>query len=497
MKVAIIGTGHVGLVACVTVAELGHEVTGMDSDVDKISLLSAGTSPFYEPGLDELLGRHLASRRLRFTTEPREALPERDVVFICVGTPPLANGEANLFAVEMAARDVASHANRGIVVVEKSTVPAGTAERVKTTLSRARPDLQFDIASNPEFLREGRAIQDSLQPDRILVGAERRRAFDALRRLYRPLLREGVPLIETDIATAELAKLACNAFLAMKISFANALAAICELAGADVVAATEVMGSDPRIGRGFLDAGLGYGGYCFPKDLVAFDRLAGRLGYDFPLLAEVARINEQAVEATAEKVREALWNLQEKRVALLGLAFKEGTDDTRFSPALNLARALLAQGARIVGYDPRASANAKAEIPELEVAQDPYEAAWGAHCLVVCTDEKEFRSLDLGTLKEIMFYPIIVDGRNLFDPHSLGAAGFTYYPTGRPAVTPPAASQAGARTRQPAARMPRLGSDQFRSSSDGNSPSPALNGIGSDGRRASLSRPGAVRARKR
>jgi UDPglucose 6-dehydrogenase len=494
MKVAVIGTGHVGLITCVTAAELGHHVTGVDSDTEKISQLQQGNSPFYEPGLDELLTRHMASGRLKFTAESGEALPEREVVFICVGTPPLANGEANMFAVEMAARDVASHATRGVVVVEKSTVPAGTAERVKITLSRVRPELQFNIASNPEFLREGRAIGDSLRPDRILVGAERRRAFDALRRLYRPLLRQGVPLIETDIATAELAKLACNAFLAMKISFANALAMVCEPAGADVVAATEVMALDPRIGKEFLGAGLGYGGYCFPKDLVAFDRLAGRLGYDFRLLAEVAHINEQAVEATAEKVREALWNLQEKRVALLGLAFKAGTDDTRFSPALNLARSLLAQGARIVGYDPRASANAKAEVPELEVAQDPYEAAWGAHCLVVCTDEKEFRSLDLGTLKEIMFYPIVVDGRNLFDPHRMGEAGFVYYPTGRPAVTPTAASRSAARGRQPP--MPRLGSVPFRSGADGDSPSPALNGIRGHGRRPSLNRPGAGPARK-
>jgi UDPglucose 6-dehydrogenase len=255
-----------------------------------------------------------------------------------------------------------------------------------------------------------------------------------MRRLYQPLIRSGCPLLETDIPTAELAKHASNAFLALKISFANALARVCERAGADVVAVTDVMGADPRIGRAFLDAGLGYGGFCFPKDVVALERLAKSLGYDFPLLREIARLNEEAVEAVADKVEQALWNLEEKRVAILGLAFKPGTDDVRFSPPLALASRLFASGAQVAGYDPRAGANAKDQLPELEVTNDAYAAATGAHCLVVGTDWEEFRHLDLRSLKAVMTYPIVVEGRKVFDPAALAAAGFVHYPVGRPPV---------------------------------------------------------------
>jgi UDPglucose 6-dehydrogenase len=315
-------------------------------------------------------------------------------------------------------------------------VPAGTANRVRRTLLRTRADIDgLEVASNPEFLREGRAVEDSLNPERILVGAESEDAFEAMRALYKPLTDQGIPLIETDIATAELAKHACNAFLALKISFANALARMCERAEADVAAVADVMGSDPRIGRDFLNAGLGYGGYCFPKDLVAFERLAARLGYDFPLLKEVARINEEAVRAAVDKVRDALWNLEDKRIALFGLAFKAGTDDVRFSPALSVARILLEEGARVIGYDPQASANAKSDLPDLEIASDPYEAASGANCVVLCTEWEEFAALDFDRLKSVMDYPVIVDGRNLLDSNKMATAGFTYYPTGRPPVS--------------------------------------------------------------
>ena len=252
-----------------------------------------------------------------------------------------------------------------------------------------------------------------------------------MRRLYEPLIREGTRLIETNIQTAELAKHACNAFLALKISYANALARMCELAAADVTAVAEVMGSDPRIGRAFLDAGLGYGGYCFPKDLQAFERLADHLGYDFPLLREVGRLNEEAVDAAMDKVREAVWNLEDKRIALLGLSFKPGTDDVRFSPALALARRLLDEGATVVGYDPHAEANAKAEVPDLETASDAYQALEGSHCAVICTAWEEFRSLDLERAKLLMAYPILVDGRNFLDPAEVQARGFTYHGTGR------------------------------------------------------------------
>ena len=434
MKVAVIGTGHVGLVTCATLASAGHAVRGTDADGEKIVRLLGGQMPFFEPGLEELVRAGLEEGSLSFSTDPAEALAEAEIAFICVGTPPKADGEANLLAVESAAKSVARHATNDVVVAEKSTVPVGTAGWLRLTLTRERPDLRFEIVSNPEFLREGKAIQDALEPDRILVGAESPEGFAAMRELYRPWTEKGCAIIETDIATAELAKHACNAFLAMKISYINAVGQVAERAGADVVAIADVMGTDPRIGPAFLNAGMGFGGSCFPKDLVAFDRLAAKLGVDFPLLREVARINEQAVEATEEKVRQSLWNVEDKRIAVLGLAFKPETDDVRFSPALALAQRLVAGGARVVGYDPAASANAKAELPELEIAPDPYSAAERAHCLVLCAEWAEFGRLDLARLKEAMAYPLVVDGRNLFDPEEMRRAGFSYYPTGRPPV---------------------------------------------------------------
>jgi UDPglucose 6-dehydrogenase len=436
MKVGVMGTGHVGLIACVSLAEIGHQVLGTDSDEEKIGLLTRGIAPFYEPGLQELLTKNTENGRLSFTSEASQAVIGADVVFICVGTPARATGEANLLAVERATREVAAHTNGGLVLAQKSTVPAGTATRVRRALQVHNPNgaSRVDVVSNPEFLREGRAIEDSLDPDRILVGAESRRAFQVMRRLYRPLIDKGCVYIETDVQTAELAKHACNAFLALKISYANALARICERSGADVLAVADIMGSDPRIGRSFLDAGLGYGGFCFPKDVQAFYQLAAQLGYDFTLLREVARINEDAVEATLRKVKDGLWNLEDKTVALLGLAFKPGTDDVRFAPALALARRLLSEGARVVGYDPQAMTNAKEDVPELEVAPDAFDAATGAHCVVLCTEWPEFRTLDLDRLRSVMAYPLIVDGRNVWDPAAVNAAGFAYFPTGRPPI---------------------------------------------------------------
>ncbi len=434
MRIAVMGTGHVGLVTCVALASLGHEVVGTDVDEEKISLLERGVAPFYEPGLEEALGRERAAGRLSFTSTASDAIGDADVVFICVGTPARANGEANLVAIESSAREIARHARDGVVVVEKSTVPAGTAERVRETLARDRDGSRFDVASNPEFLREGTALRDALEPDRIVIGVESERARAVLRRLYEPLTERGYRLIETDITTAELAKHASNAFLALKISFVNALARVCERAGADVASVADVMGADPRINRAFLNAGLGYGGYCFPKDLMALERLATRLGYEFPLLREVERLNDEAVRVAAGKVEEALWNLEDKRVAIFGLAFKPGTDDVRFSPALALARYLLTAGAHVVGFDPRAATNAKNELPELEVASDPYEAASGAHCLVLATEWDEFLHLDLAALKEVVAHPVVVDGRNALDPVEVAAAGFAYFPVGRPPV---------------------------------------------------------------
>ncbi len=436
MRIGVIGTGHVGLITCVSLAAIGHEVVGGDNDPEKIALLGRGVAPFYEPELQPMLEQQLKEGRLTFTASPEEAVKGAPVVFICVGTPPRVTGDANLVAVEQAARSVAPHIADRAVVVEKSTVPSGTAQRLKRTLQRGRPQPEehLQVVSNPEFLREGKAVHDSMHPERILVGGEAEWAFEAMREVYKPLTDKGYPLIETSIPTAELSKHASNAFLAMKISFANALARICEKAGADVVEVADAMGADARIGRAFLNAGMGYGGSCFPKDVQAFEHLSKRLGYDFRLLQEVARINAEAIDSTLEKVRDALWNLEGKTVALLGLAFKPGTDDVREAPALALGAKLLAEGATVTGYDPLAAANAKDVLPELHLAPDPLSAASGADCVVICTEWPEIRDLDAAQLKEVMAYPVVVDGRNAFDSEIMADHGFLYYPTGRPAL---------------------------------------------------------------
>jgi UDPglucose 6-dehydrogenase len=434
VKVAVIGTGRVGLITCVAFATLGNDVVGVDVDDEKISLLRRGLPPFFEPGLEDALTREISSGRLSFTASAEEGLRGAEVVFICVGTPARPDGEANLAAVEQAVGDIARHAMDGAVVVEKSTVPAGTADRVRQTLLLEGDGRQVHVASNPEFLREGMALHDALEPDRIVIGVGSERSREVLERLYGPLIGNGVRLIVTDIATAELAKHASNAFLALKISFANALARLCERTGADVTAVADVMGADPRIGRAFLNAGLGYGGYCLPKDVTALERLAARNGYAFRLLSEIQRVNAEAVDAVASRIEEAVWNLEGKRIALLGLAFKPDTDDVRASPPLALARRLIEAGAEVVGYDPEAARAAKEELPELRIAGTVDAAVAGAHCLVLGTEWEEFRALDLPSLRGSMAYPIVVDGRNLFDPAEMEAAGFWYYPIGRPSL---------------------------------------------------------------
>jgi UDPglucose 6-dehydrogenase len=433
MRVGVIGVGHVGLVTGAALAELGHEVVAMDLDVAKIELLRSGKTPFYEPELDELIARQTATGRLLFRSEPAEAVGDAEVLFICVGRPTTAAGDASLTAVEAVGRDVAKHATPGLVIAEKSTVPPGTADRLRLTIARERPGLAFSVVANPEFLREGHAVQDTLRPDRIVVGSDDSGGFGAMRELYGPLVGLGIPLIETDARTAELSKLASNAFLATKISFANALGRVAELTGADVVRITEVMGADMRIGPAFLRAGLGFGGYCLPKDTQTLERIAERAGYDFGLLRAVMLVNEDAVAAVAAKVEEAVWNLEGKRIALLGLAFKSGTDDVRGSPALILARRFAGEGAVVVGHDPMAAAEARAAIPELEVADDPYEALTGAHCVVICTEWPEYRELDLDRVRKLAAYPIVVDGRNVLDPDRAELAGLTYLPVGRAA----------------------------------------------------------------
>lgn len=434
MRLAVIGTGHVGLPTAAVLAHIGHTVLATDSDKDKIDGLRRCEVPFFEDGLESLVREGLDIGRLHFSDDAGAISADVEAIFVCVGTPPTESGEANLVAVEQAVETIAHHARPGTVVVHKSTVPAGTGQRVQAVLHRQGVDLP--VASNPEFLREGNAVGDSLRPTRILIGTDSPRALEIMRAIYAPLTDAGVPLIATDLATAELAKHACNAFLSLKISFANALARLADLSGADVVAVADVMGSDPRIGRAFLDAGLGYGGYCFPKDLAAFDRLANRLGYDFPLLREVARINDEAVDAIFDHISDALWNIEGKRVALLGLAFKPGTDDIRFSPAVALARKLHDAGARLVGFDPRARESVASEMPSLEIVDDVYSALKEADCAVVCTEWPEFTALDLPRVYKEMARPLIVDGRNVFDPQVMADIGFTYVPTGRPAVGP-------------------------------------------------------------
>lgn len=437
MRIGVIGTGHVGLVTCLALAGMDHRVVGTDADSAKVAALLRGTSPFFEPGVEDLLRSETEAGRLTFTHDAQAAVADAEVVFVCVGTPPRADGATDLAAVERVARLIARFATDGVLVVQKSTVPSGTAERMASTIGRDRPGLGFDVAANPEFLREGTALQDALRPDRILVGADSDRAFALLRRVYRPMLDRGVPLVETDVRTAELAKHAANAFLALKVSYANALARVCERAGADVVVIADVMGMDARIGRSFLNAGLGWGGYCFPKDLAAFHRLAADLGYDFPLLQEAARINDEIIRVVADRVEGALWTLEDKRVVLLGLSYKPGTDDVRFSPAIALARELLERRAEVVGYDPHAGPNAVEEEPALRLAADPYEAAADAHCLVVSTGWQDFMDLDLPRLRAIMAYPILVDAQNLFDAERAREAGFSYYPIGRPPMVQP------------------------------------------------------------
>jgi UDPglucose 6-dehydrogenase len=441
MRIAIVGTGRVGLVTGVALASLGHDVVGVDANMETIELLERGRCTFYEPDLQELLDEQRAAGRISFTGSVRDALPGAAAIFVSVGRPVGPNGDLSMTAVEAVARDIARHASHGVVVVVKSTVPPGTCERISRTIGLENPGLRFDVVSSPEFLSEGFAVRDTLDPDRIVVGAASDRAHRLLRKIYRPILSAGVILIETDPRTAELAKLASNSFLATKISFANALARVCELTGAEVDGVTEILGADPRIGPAFLRAGIGFGGYCLPKDVASLQQLAGRSGYAFDLLGEVERVNDDAVSGVFAKLEDVLWNLEGKRVALFGLAFKHGTDDVRSSPALILARRLLEAGAEVTGSDPMAAEAAKEEIPEVRTFADPYEAADGAHAVVICTVEPAFRALDLDRLRGTITYPVVVDGRNLLDPDAARAAGFLYVGVGRGA--PPSATHAG------------------------------------------------------
>lgn len=425
----MIGTGYVGLTTGACFAKLGHEVFCVDSDAEKIEVLKQGGLPIYEPGLDEIVRETVKAGRLHFTTEIGSAVSRSPVAFIAVGTPTRESGEPDLTYVEDVARDIATNMNDYQLVVEKSTVPVQTHRWIRTTIERYNRDgTPFDVASNPEFLREGSAVQDFMEPDRIVIGVESDRARELLTEVYRPF---NAPLVVTDIASAELIKHASNAFLAMKISFANALSVVCEASGADVRRVAEGMGMDRRIGPDFLNAGVGYGGFCFPKDLRAFIRIAEELGYDFRLLREVENINADMKQRFVGKIRSLLWNLRDKRIGVLGLAFKPHTDDMRFAPSIDIIAELVKRGARVRAYDPQSMDRARPLIPGIEFCERAEDVAEQADLLAVVTEWPEFRELDLARLKRRMRVPIICDGRNIFERAAVEELGFTYIGVGR------------------------------------------------------------------
>ena len=466
MRIAVVGSGYVGLVTGACFADLGHEVVLVDNDEQKLQALRAGEVPIHEKFLPELLARH-RGHRIKFSGDLQAATRDSQAIFIAVGTPPTESGDADMSYVESVAREISGAVDDYKVVVEKSTVPVYTNEWIRTIILRngAHPD-HFDIASNPEFLREGTAVTDFLYPDRIVVGVENERAAQVMRQIYDPLTSgwyygrgDAIPrpdramsptevpprLIVTSAKSAELIKHASNAFLAMKISFINAVASICENVGADVQQVCDGIGADSRIGPRFLNPGIGYGGSCFPKDLLAFRAVAKEGGYDFRLLEEVIRINEEQRRRFLKKVRSVLWTLRGKRLGVLGLAFKGGTDDIRESPALLLVEELLREGCRVCAYDPAAMDRAKEVLPDaVELAPDAYHAAKGADAILILTEWEEFSSLDLDRLRALVRYPIVIDGRNLYDPATMLEHGFSYYSVGRP---PALCEEAPARAR--------------------------------------------------
>jgi UDPglucose 6-dehydrogenase len=456
VKIAVIGSGYVGLIAAVCFAEIGHSVICVDNDGKKVAALQAGEVPIYEEKLPELLARH-RGRRLMFSCDLLAAVRHAEVIFIAVGTPQSATGDADLSYVEASVREIAAELNEYKVVVEKSTVPVLTSQWISRTLRfNGAKDENFDVISNPEFLREGTAIEDFLYPDRIVVGADSERSRAVLRRVYQPLIdgsyysapdhvpgardhSGGVRYLETSAKSAELIKHASNAFLALKISFINAVSNVCELVGTDVEEVAIGIGSDSRIGSRFLDAGIGYGGSCFPKDVRAFYKIAEAVGYDFELLKVVEQINENQQLCFMKKLRTALWTLKGKRIGVLGLAFKGGTDDIRESPAISIIRSLLLEGCVVSAYDPAAMAKARVVLREdeaLRYAADELDAARDAHALLVVTEWPQFACLDLDRLRQVMRYPVVIDGRNLFDLRKMAEAGLHYYSMGRPVAEP-------------------------------------------------------------
>jgi len=429
MKLTIIGTGYVGLVTGACFAQVGHQVTCVDNDGEKVKLLKGGGIPIYEPGLEELVKTNVASGRLSFSTSTAEGVENADVVFIAVPTPPQTDGSVDLSFIEKVAREIAAAMTGYKIVVDKSTVPVQTGDKVAETIKRyCKAKVDFDVVSNPEFLREGFAVADLMHPDRIVIGVRSQRPVAAMKQIYAPF---NAPVIVTDINSAELIKHASNSFLALKISYINALSVICEATGANVQEVANGMGMDDRIGRRFLDASLGFGGSCFPKDLSAFVKIAEQVGYDFGLLKEVQEINREQMNRFIRKIADTLWVLKDKKIGVLGLAFKQNTDDIRMSPAIDLCQRLQKEKAILRVHDPKAMDKARAVLKDVTFVEDMNEVADGCDALVVATEWEQFKKLDLERVRQSLTHPILFDGRNLFDPAELERLGFIYKSIGR------------------------------------------------------------------
>ena len=429
MKLTIIGTGYVGLVTGACFAEVGHHVICVDNNAEKVKVLQAGGIPIYEPGLEEMVKKHVAAGRLRFTNSTKDGVDNSDVIFIAVPTPPQTDGSVDLSFIETVAREIAASMTSYKIVVDKSTVPVKTGDKVAETIKRyCKSKVEFDVVSNPEFLREGFAVEDLMKPDRVVIGVRSPRPVQAMKDVYTPF---NAPIIVTDINSAELIKHAANSFLALKISYINAVAVICEASGANVEEVATGMGMDVRIGRRFLNAGIGFGGSCFPKDLSAFIKISETLGYDFALLKEVQQINAGQMERFIKKITETLWVLKDKKIGVLGLAFKQNTDDCRMSPAIELCQRLQKDGATLRVHDPKGMEKAKEILKNVTYVEDMNAVAEGCDALIIATEWPEFKQLDLERARKSLTHPILFDGRNLFDPAEMEKQGFIYKSIGR------------------------------------------------------------------
>jgi len=429
MKLSVIGTGYVGLTTGVCFSEIGHTVICVDNDKTKIALLKKNKVPIYEPGLEEILKKNVKNKRLSFSADIKEAVKKSDVIFISVGTPPREDGSADLSYIENVASEIAKNMDGYKLIVDKSTVPVETGEKVELTIKRnLKKNISFDVASNPEFLREGSAVYDTFNPDRVVIGVSSKKAEDILREIYKPLKTK---ILVTDIKSAEIIKHASNSFLATKISFINAVANICERCGADVEKVAEGMGLDKRIGSAFLNAGIGFGGFCFPKDLEAFLWISEKLGYQFDLLKNVREINEEQKHFFIKKIEDALWVIKGKTIGILGLAFKPNTDDMRFAPSIDIIKALQNDGAKIKAFDPKATEKAKEVLKNVVYCKNPYEVAKDADCLAILTEWDEVKNIDLKKIKKLLKHPIIIDGRNIFNQKEIEKLGFVYKSIGR------------------------------------------------------------------